>query len=127
MFSPRRSSKTSKSAKSATPLDRKQQALHEKEEQLRQATEQLRRLIDDAPRRREEQTRRRREQLASDTRLSRTALVDKRYDVFATANPSFGKRRLRSEKRDGKFLFLVLCFVLAGVLIWVTKLVMTHL
>ncbi len=125
MFNPRKNS--SRSARSATPLDRKQEALREKEEQLKQAAEQLQKLISEAPRLREEQTRRRRAQLASDTRLSKTALVDIRYNASATANPSFGQRRLRSEKRDGKFLFIFLCIVFLVLIAWVSRLVMAHL
>ena len=125
MFSPRK--KSSKSARSVTPLDRKQEALREKEEQLKQATEQLQKLISEAPRLREEQTRRRRAQLASDTRLSKTALVDIRYNASASANPSLGKRPLRSERRVGKFLFLFLCVVLLSLVIWLSKMAMANL
>ena len=125
MFSPRKNS--SRSARSATPLDRKQEALREKEEQLKQATEQLQRLISEAPRLREEQTRRRRAHLASDTRLTKGALVDIRYNTTTTADSSLGKRRLRSEKRDGKVLFIVLCVVFMILATWVFRLVATHL
>ena len=142
---PRRSSKSGKTSRilrpakpargtaanlerNATPLDRKQQALREKEEQLRAATEQLQQLIEDAPRRREEQARRRREELAGDTRLSsRTALIDKRYNVSTTADSSLGKRRLRSEKRDGKLFFIFLCVVLGGLIVWIYQLVLSQL
>lgn len=126
MFNPRRKSRNT-SDSNATPLDKKQEALREKEEKLKQAADQLKRLIEDAPRMREEQTRRRREQLAGDTRLSRNALTDKRYDVFAAENPAFGTRQLRSEKRQGKYLFLVLLLVVGGLMIWVAKLLMANL
>jgi|GEM_PF-3016778 len=126
MLSPRRS-KSSQPSQPATPLDRKQQALREKEEQLRQAAEQLRQLIDDAPRKREEQTRRRREQLASDRRLNRSALVDKRYDVATTANPQFGQRPLRSERRDGKLQFVLLCIILLVILFFVLQVALNYL
>ncbi len=125
MFNPRK-----KSPPSATPLDRKQEALRQKEEQLKQAAEQLQKLIAEAPRLREERTRRRRQRLASDTRLSKTALVDIRYranTADASADPAFGQRRLRSEKRDGKFLFLFLCVVFLALVLWISKLVMAHL
>jgi len=114
-----------KGSKNGTPLDRKHQALRETEEKLRKHQEQLERLIHEAPRLREEQTRRRREELASDTRLSRTGLVDKHvYHVSTMANPAFGQRRLRSEKRDGLYLFLFLIAVLASIVFWICRLVL---
>ena len=127
MFNPRKPSR-SNSQRPTTPLDLKQKALIEKEEQLRQASEQLKRLIEEAPRRKEEQTRRRREKLASDTRLSRSALVERRFDATIAADPSFGHRRLRSERRgNGKWLFLLLCIVFAALMIFVARLVLTYL
>lgn len=73
----------------------------------------------------EEQSRRRREQFASDPRLSRTTIVDKHaYHVSAMANPAFGRRRLRSEKRDGLYLFLFLIAVLSSVVFWICHLVL---
>lgn len=102
-----------------TPLDRKQAALREKEDKLRQAADQLQRLIEEAPRKREEQIRRRREQLAADTR---SRFPDRRYDVFVAENPAFGTRPLRSEKQQGKLLFLVLLGVVVFLAFWVVKL-----
>ena len=114
-----------KSSKHATPLDRKHDALREAEEKLRKQKEQLERLLHEAPRLREEQTKRRREQFATEPRLSRTALVDKHvYHAATVANPAFGRRRLRSEKRDGLYLFLFLIAVLASVLFWICHLVL---
>jgi hypothetical protein len=121
---PSRPARGKGSPKSATPLDRKQQALRDKEDQLRRQQEELERLIHEAPKMKEEKTRRRREALAADPRLSRTALIDKRrYDVAITADRALGTRRLRSEKRDGQFLFLFLCLVLASLVIWIAKLI----
>jgi len=107
-----------------TPLDRKQAALREKEDKLRQAADQLQRLIEEAPRKREEQIRRRREQLAADTRSAfpQSRLTDRRYDVFVAENPAFGTRRLRSEKQQGKILFLVLLAVVVFLSVWVARL-----
>lgn len=117
--------KANKSAKGGTPLDRKQQALQESEAQLRKKKEQLEQLIQEAPKLREEQSRRRREQFAGDPRLSRTTLVDKHaYHVSAMANPAFGRRRLRSEKRDGLWLFLFLIIVLASIVYWIFRLLL---
>ena len=101
--------------------------MREKEEQLKQAAEQLQKLISEAPRLREEQTRRRRAHLASDTRLSKGALVDIRYNASTTADSTLGNRRLRSEKRDGKFLFIFLCVILLALVIWISQMVMAHL
>ncbi len=125
MFNPRKPSRSTPQ-RPTTPLDLKQKALIEKEEQLRQASEQLQRLIEDAPRRKEENTRRRRAKLASDTRLSRSALVERRYDATTTADASFGHRRLRSEKKDGKWLFLILSIVFAALIIFVARLALMH-
>lgn len=110
--------------KSATPLDRKQQALRETEEQLRKQKEQLERMLHEAPRLREEQNRRRREEFATEPRLSRTTLVDKHVYNSTVARPGFGSRRLRSEKRDGLYLFLFLIAVLASVVYWICHLVL---
>ena len=125
-FAPKKPDKSGKkNSRHASPLDRRQQALREAEEKLRKQKEQLERLLQEAPRLREEQTRRRREQFASDPRLSRTALVDKHiYRAEMVANPAFGQRRLRSEKRDGLYLFLFLIAVLASVLFWICRLVL---
>ena len=89
----------------------------------------MKRLIEEAPRIREEQTRRRREQLAADPRLSRTTLVDKRayHASVATADPTFGHRPLRSEQRDGRWLFVCLCFVLMVIVFWFCNQFMGHL
>lgn len=117
--------KPQKGSQSATPLDLKHQALRETEEKLRKAQEQLERLIHEAPRLREEQTRRRRAELAGDPRLSRSSLVDKHaYHVSTVANPTFGQRRLRSEKRDGLYLFFFLIAVLVSIVYWIFCLVL---
>jgi hypothetical protein len=113
----------SRSAKDVSPLDLKHQALKETEEKLRKHQEQLERLIHEAPRLREEKTRLRREQLSSDPRLSRSPLVDK-HAYHVSANPAFGQRRLRSEKREGLYLFLFLIAVLASIVFWICKLVL---
>lgn len=119
------SSKSRKSIRSGTPLDRKQQALRETEEKLRKHKEELERLIHEAPRLREEQARRRRDEFAHDPRLSRTPVMDRHaYHVSTLANPAFGQRRLRSEKRDGLWLFLFLIVVLASVVFWICRLVL---
>jgi len=123
--SPKHGKTGKRSAKHATPLDRKHEALRETEEKLRKQKEQLERLIHEAPLLREEQTRRRREQFATEPRLSRTTLVDKHvYHASAISNPAFGHRRLRSEKRDGLYLFLFLIAVLASVVFWICRLVL---
>ena len=40
------------------------------------------------------------------------------------ANPAFGQRRLRSEKRDGLYLFLFLIAVLTSIVFWICRLVL---
>ena len=95
------------------------------ESKLRRHKEELERLIHEAPRLREESTRRRREEFAHDPRLSRTPLMDKHaYHVSTLANPAFGRRRLRSEKQDGLYLFLFLIAVLSAIVFWICKLVL---
>ena len=124
-FNPKTPKNGKPGRKNATPLDRRHEALRETEAKLRKQKEELERLIHEAPRLREEQTRRRREQFATEPRLSRTALVDKHvYNVATVANPAFGRRRLRSEKRDGLYLFLFLVAVLASVVFWICRLVL---
>lgn len=129
MFFPRKSPNSSKtgklfkSVKAGTPLDRRQQALREAEEKLRQDQARLERLILEAPQKREETSRRRREQLSSDPRLSRSAPMDK-HVYHATANPAFGHRKLRSEKREGLYLFLFLIAVLASIVFWICHLLL---
>ncbi len=126
MFTPR-SNPSSKPPKTSSSLDRKQQALREKELQLQKKKEQLNQLINEAPQRREEYAERRRRRLASDSSLAPKPLGDKRYEAVVTTETPIGQRMLRAEKRDGKLVFLVLCAVLVMVLIWVTRLVMSHL
>jgi hypothetical protein len=117
------SSKSRKNARYGTPLDRKQQALRETEEKLRKHKAELERLIHEAPRLREETARRRRDEFAHDPRLSRTPVMDRHaYHVSTLANPAFGRRRLRSEKRDGLWLFLFLIVVLAAIVFWICRL-----
>ncbi|HWL53053.1 MAG TPA: hypothetical protein VNQ90_11500 [Chthoniobacteraceae bacterium] len=126
MFTPR-SNHSSKPSKASSSLDRKQQALREKELQLQKKKEQLNQLINEAPQRREEYAERRRRRLASDSSLAPKPLGDKRYEATIAGEMPMGRRMLRTEKRDGKLVFLVLCAVLVMVLIWVTRLVMSHL
>ena len=111
-------------AKPFTPLDAKQQALLEKEAQLRSKTEELERLIEEAPKRRDEIERKRREEVlvGNQTLFAGAALRDRRYDVAVADTPPVSARRLRSERRDGRFLFLVLLFVLLGLGLWIANL-----
>ena len=129
MLRSKSSSKRSRPAKPATTsLDLRQQSLREKEEQLLKKEAELKRLIDDAPRIKEEQTRRRREQLAADPRLSRTTLVDKRtYKATVTADGAFGGRKLRFEKRDGKWLFIFLCTLLTALVFWFCQIFISYI
>ncbi|MEI6351455.1 MAG: hypothetical protein WCP06_10155 [Verrucomicrobiota bacterium] len=129
MLRSKSSPKRSRPAKAAaTSLDLRQQSLREKEEQLLKKEAELKRLIDDAPRLKEEQTRRRREQLAADPRLSRTTLVDKRrYHASVTADGAVGGRRLRSEKRDGKWMFIFLCALLTVIVFWFCQFFISHI
>ena len=46
------------------------------------------------------------------------------YHVSTLANPAFGRRRLRSEKQDGLYLFLFLIAVLSAIVFWICKLVL---
>ncbi len=119
-----KSSKSS-SSRSGNPFDRKARALRETEEKLRRDKERLERLLKEAPKLKEEQTRRRREEFAHDPRFSRTSTMDRHvYHISAMANPAFGRRKLRSEKQDGLYLFLFLVGVLAFVVFWICHLMM---
>jgi len=121
---PVKKGKVAKPAKNATSLDRRQQALRDAEEKLRKHQEQLERIILEAPKLREEKDRKRREQLSHDPRLSRTTLVDTRTYNATTASPAFGSRRLRSEKREGFYLFFFLIAVLGSIVFWIFKLLL---
>lgn len=115
----------SKNNRFGNPIDRKQQALRETEEKLRRDKERLERLLKEAPRLREEQSRRRREEFAHDPRFTRSATMDRHvYNSSIAGNPSFGRRPLRSEKRDGLYLFLFLVAILASIVFWICHLVL---
>ncbi len=120
-----KSSKSSSSPRFGTPIDRKARALRETEEKLRRDRERLERLLKEAPKLKEEREKRRREEFAHDPRFTRTSTMDQHvYRISAMANPAFGHRRLRSEKRDGLWLFLVLVGVLVSVVFWIWRLLM---
>jgi hypothetical protein len=115
--------------KVVTPLDTKQQALLETERRIQAEAEQLKRLIEEAPRLREERERRRREELlvGSQNLFSGASLGDRRYDVSVERELPSASRRLRSEQRDGKILFMFLLVFLVALGIWIAHLLATSL
>jgi hypothetical protein len=116
-----------RSPKPTSPLRHRQEELIRREAELRERAEELERIIATAPRIAEETARRQREELhmrakAGGSRLDVSiALQDKRYgdDNGRTRRP----RPLRKERREGRFVFLLLLAALAAAVIWL----MTHL
>ena len=96
-----------------TSLDRKQAALRQAEEEVRRKKENLERLISDAPRRREEVARRLRDEYNRDSRFVPPE------DIILRTRTS---RRLRSERYEGRWLFLLLVGVLGAIVVWIIKL-----
>jgi hypothetical protein len=116
-----------RSPKPTSPLRHRQEELIRREAELRERAEELERIIAAAPRIAEETARRQREELhmrakAGGSRLDVSiALQDKRYgdDSGRTRRP----RPLRKERREGRFVFLLLLAALAATVLWL----MTHL
>ena len=111
-----------RSSKSETPLTEKQQELARREQQLRDEMQKLERLIEEAPRVAEETTRRQREELLARATEGRSrldvsmALQDKR---FGDGDGFSGRRgSLRKERREGRFVFLLLVIILAAAVLW---------
>ena len=111
-------------SKNSTALDRKHEYLRKADEQLRKQKEQLELFLQKAPGLREERARRFRESLPTDTTPSGVGLRDKyAFNVSVLANPDFGKRPLRRERKKGLNCFLFLLTVLASVVFWICRLV----
>ncbi len=109
-------------SKSGTPLTAKQEELARREQKLRDEMQQLEREIAEAPKRAAEKSRRQREQIherasAGGSRLDVSiALNDKR---FLDGGRYSGKRgALRKERREGRFVFLVLVIALVVAVLW---------
>ena len=113
--------------KPVSPLRHRQEELIRREAELRERTEELERIIEAAPRIAEETVRRQREELrmrakAGGSRLDVSiAPQDKRYgdDSVRTRQP----RPLRKQRREGRWVFLLLLVALVAAVIWL----MTHL
>jgi hypothetical protein len=109
--------------KTPTPLDTQQAELAAKEAQLRAEMEKHQRLIEKAPEIAKEQAKRRREELINrasrtDARPgSRVALTDPRHHELNVAMPA-RQKSLRAERNQGRLMFFVLLFALAGVIYW---------
>jgi hypothetical protein len=116
-----------RSSKSDTALDHTKQALARQESELRANMEKLERMIEEAPRVAEEEMRRQREELRF-----RAGMESTRLDVSLGATDKWlgnesgvPQRRgsMRRQKREGRIIFLLLLFVLAGAIVWL----LTHL
>jgi hypothetical protein len=116
-----------RSPKPTSPLRHRQEELIRREAELRERAEELERIIAAAPRIAEETARRQREELhmrakAGGSRLDVSiSLQDKRYgdDSGRTRRPG----SLRKQKREGRWIFLLLLVAFAVAVIWL----MTHL
>ena len=110
-----------------TPLSAQQQALEEEARKLKEKLDRYKKLVDEAPRIARERERVRRDELISRAsrtearRGSRTALPDSRHadeNVLRATLPQTQGRRLRSERKQGRTLFIFLLITLAGVMGW---------
>ena len=116
-----------RSAKSTSPLHRRQEELSRQEAELRERVENLERAIAAAPQVAEESARRQREEflMRANSRGSRLdasiALHDKRYGDDSGRPRQRGP--LRKERREGRMVFLGLAIALAALVIWL----MSHL
>jgi len=114
-----------RTSKPGTPLNEKQAELSRRETQLREQMQKLERMIEDAPRVAEETSRRQREELLArasegSSRLDVSmALHDKRYSDGGHSSVRRGS--LRKERREGRFIFLVLVLALAAAVIWLMR------
>ncbi len=111
-----------RSSTPATPLNQKQEELARREDELRDKMQQLERMIAEAPRVAEETQRRQREEL-----MSRASEGGSRFGVsIALQDKRFGDRggnsgrrvSLRKERREGRFVFLLLVIALAAAVMW---------
>jgi hypothetical protein len=114
-----------KRQKSASPIDARQRALAEEQEKLRQQMAQLQRVIEEAPLVAQENEKLRRQELLARSRErvlrvdSPKSLVDRRYDVSTTAAlPRQRRKSRKSEQREARLKFFVLCAVLLFLAIW---------
>ena len=102
-----------------TPLDTRQRAIAEQEAKLRAEMERCRKVIEDGPRLAEERQRRNQEEFVrrksrTEARpASRAALPDHRYELTSAA--PLPRRRLRSERQQGRFMFFVLLIIFTAV------------
>ena len=116
--------KEEKKAQAANPLDIKAQALAAEHDKLRAEIERREHLIKEAPKIAREQERIRREELvkrASRTEArpgSRVALQDPRHVLEFNPGMPAQRKRLRAERRRGRFLFFVLLCTFGAVLYW---------
>ncbi len=114
-----------RSLKSGTPLNAKQAELAQREDELREKMQKLQRVISEAPKRAEETNRRRREELLArahegGSRLDVSmALNDKRFSD--SGHYSGPRRGLRKERREGRFVFIVLVLALALAVLWLVS------
>lgn len=113
-------------ARESTPLHAKQKALHEQQENLRKQMLELEQKIQDAPRVAALREQQRREVLARRAaervrHIDSPRLADKRYDVSMTAALGRPRRALKSEKREARIKFFVLCIVLTMVVVWLVS------
>ncbi len=110
----------------STPLAAQQQALEEKGRKLKEKLDRYNKLLEDAPRIAKERERLLRDELISRgsrpgaRRGSRAALPDSRHanEHVLENNVPQPRGRLRSERTQGRTLFIFLLLTLAGVMGW---------
>ena len=108
-----------------TPLDAKKRALIEQEQKLRAQMQQAQQFITEAPRKQEELEKRRREELLARSgksirRVDATTLLDRRnYEHRLNTSIAAGRPRiLKSERKQARWKFFLLCTVFAVLVAW---------
>lgn len=112
-------------SKAHTPLDHKQEELARQSSKVREEMQQLERMIAEAPRVAQEKARHNREELLTRAneggrRLNASvALHDTRWDDGGQRGRP--QKSLRSQRREGRIIFIVLVLALSAAVIWLAS------
>jgi hypothetical protein len=126
----RKKSNRKEPAAAATPLTAKQRALLEEEQKLKAKMEKMQSFVENAPRRAAEIQREQREELLRRAAtmhkgLGSTSLVDRRATLEANVAANAKERHLRSVRRQGRLMFVILLLAL-GVAVFYLYYTVTH-
>lgn len=108
---------------SPTPLNAKQRALQEEEQKLRLKMEKYRKFVEEAPKLAAQIQREQREELLRRAATmhkgaSSTSLIDRRTTLEANIVATAKEKHLRSVRRQGRLMFLILLITLAGAIFY---------